>query len=68
MRIGRREKGQAFHCVELFNRGVKSFIFDTDIKNFITVKSSIKWVITNYLKVLFVSSPLLMLSISYLKG
>lgn len=65
MRMGRSGKGQIFHGVELFNHGVELF-FNTDIKNFLTVRSSIKWVIRNYLKVLFVTSPLLMLSISYL--
>lgn len=65
MRIKRSGKGQAFHGVELFNHGVELF-FNTDIKNFLTIKSSIKWVVKSYLKVLFVSSPLLILSISYL--
>lgn len=67
MRMGRKGKGQAFHNVELFNRSIELF-FNTDVKNFITIKNSIKWVIKSYLKVLLVSSPLLILSISYLIG
>ena len=71
MRIRRSRKIkflQGFnHDVELFNHGVELF-FNADIKNFLTIKSSIKWVFINYLKVLVVSSPLLILSISYLIG
>lgn len=65
MRKEKKWEGQAFHGVETFNHGVELF-FNTDIKNFMTIKSSIKWVFINYLKVLFVASPLLMLSINYL--
>lgn len=65
MRMERSGKGQAFHSVEFFNRGVELF-FNADIENFLTVKNSIKWVIKSYIKVLFVTSPLLILSISYL--
>lgn len=65
MRKEKKWESQAFHVVELFNYIVELF-FDTNIKNFMTIKSSIKWVFINYLKVLFVTSPLLMLSINYL--
>lgn len=72
MRIGRSGEGQAFHGVEKINHGVELFnhgvelFFNTDIENFLTIKSGIKWVIRNYLKVLFITSPLWVLSISYL--
>lgn len=62
MRVGR--SGES-NFLQSFNHGVELF-FNADIENFLTVKSSIKWVIKNYLKVLLVSSPLLILSISYL--
>lgn len=65
MRIERSGKGQSFYSVELFNHGVELF-FNADIENFLTFKNSIKWVIKSYIKVLFVTSPLLILSISYL--
>lgn len=62
MRMGRSGK---VNFLQGFNHGVKCF-FNTDIENFLTFKSGFKWVVKNYLKVLFVSSPLLILSISYL--
>ena len=57
MRMGRSGEIKFLYC---FNRSVELF-FNTDIKNFLTVRSSIKWVIKNYLKVLFVTSPLWLL-------
>lgn len=59
-----KESGK-INFLQGFNHGVALF-FNADIKNFLTVKNSIKWIIKSYLKVLFVSSPLLILSISYL--